>query len=67
MDRGVFDRGHGDERAIRGATIDGVVDTGAVTLVLPQNVVERLGWSNRERRSSLTRTSGGMSGRWPGP
>ena len=43
VDRGVFDRGHGEERAIRGATVDGVVDTGAVTLVLPQNVVERLG------------------------
>ena len=43
VDRGVFDRGHGEARAIRGATVDGVVDTGAVTLVLPQNVVERLG------------------------
>ena len=43
VDRGVFDRGRGEERAIRGATVDGVVDTGAVTLVLPQNVVERLG------------------------
>ena len=43
VDRGVFDRGHGDEAHIRRSTVDGIVDTGAVTLVLPQNVVERLG------------------------
>ena len=43
LDRGVFDRGHGEETDIRRSTVDGIVDTGAVTLVLPQNVVERLG------------------------
>ena len=43
LDRGVFDRGHGEEADIRRSTVDGIVDTGAVTLVLPQNVVERLG------------------------
>ena len=43
VDRGVFDRGHGAEADIRRSTVDGIVDTGAVTLVLPQNVVERLG------------------------
>ena len=42
-DRAHFRRGHGDESEIRRSTVDGVVDTGAVTLVLPQNVVERLG------------------------
>ena len=36
VDRGVFDRCHREERAIREATSDGMVDTGAVTLVLPQ-------------------------------
>ena len=51
LDRGVFDRGHGQEAEIRRSTVDGIVDTGAVTLVLPQNVVSAWGWSDRERRS----------------
>ena len=42
-DRTLFNRGHGQETDIRRSTVDGIVDTGAVTLVLPQNVVERLG------------------------
>ena len=36
VDRGVFDRGHGEERAIRGATVERGGDTGAATLALPQ-------------------------------
>ena len=43
VDRGYFRRGDRAEADIRRATVDGIVDTGAVTLVLPQNVVERLG------------------------
>ena len=43
IDRGVFERGEGEEDAIRHSSIDAIVDTGAVMLVLPQNVVERLG------------------------
>ena len=43
VDRGVFDRGQGQETDVRRATIDGMVDTGAVSLILPQDVVERLG------------------------
>ena len=42
-DRNVFDRGHGLESDIRRTTVDGLVDTGAVSLVLPQDIVERLG------------------------
>ena len=42
-DRAVVNRGSGRETDIRHTTGDGMVDTGAVTLVLPQNVVERLG------------------------
>ena len=42
-DRAVVNRGSGRETDIRHTTVDGIVDTGAVTLVLPQNVVERLG------------------------
>ena len=43
VDRGVFNRGQGQETDIRRTTIDGMVDTGAVSLILPQNIVERLG------------------------
>ncbi len=43
VDRGVFDRGHGQETDVRRTTVDGMVDTGAVSLILPQDIVERLG------------------------
>ena len=46
-DRDHFRRGCGRESDIRRSTIDAVVDTGAVTLVLPQDVVERLGLEQR--------------------
>jgi clan AA aspartic protease len=46
-DRAVVDRGYGQESDIRRSTIDAIVDTGAVTLVLPQNIVERLGLEQR--------------------
>ena len=42
-DRSVAARGLLDESAIRRTTVEGVVDTGAVMLVLPENVVSRLG------------------------
>ena len=42
-DRVVFDRGHGLETNIRRATVDGMVNTGAKSLILPQDIVERLG------------------------
>ena len=32
-----------DESTVRRTTVDGVVDTGAVMLVLPEDVVDRLG------------------------
>ena len=43
VDRENFERGLGEESAVRRARVQGIVDTGAVMLVLPQNVVERLG------------------------
>ena len=46
-DRDYFQRGHGRESEIRRSTVDAVVDTGAVALVLPRNVVERLGLKER--------------------
>ena len=42
-DRGVVRRGLSDESTIRRATVDGLVDTGAVMLMLPEDVVSRLG------------------------
>ena len=49
IDRGVFERGGGEESAIRRSSVDAIVDTGAVMLVLPQNVVERLGLEIRQQ------------------
>jgi hypothetical protein len=43
IDRGVFERGYGKESDIRRTSVKAVVDIGAVMLMLPQNVVERLG------------------------
>ena len=42
-DREVFESGYIEEDEIRSVEIEGVVDTGARTLALPQEVVERLG------------------------
>ena len=46
-DRGVVRRGLSDESTVRRATVDGVVDTGAVMLMLPEDVVSRLGLETR--------------------
>ena len=42
-DRGIASEGLRDESTVRRTTVEGVVDTGAVMLVLPENVVTRLG------------------------
>ena len=42
-ERGNVRLGLRDESSVRSTVVDGLVDTGAVMLVLPQNVVERLG------------------------
>ena len=42
-DRALAQRGYGPESGVRRSSVDAVVDTGAVMLVLPRNVVERLG------------------------
>lgn len=46
-DRGRFEHGDCQESDIRRSTVEAIVDTGAVMLVLPQNVVERLGVGTR--------------------
>lgn len=42
-DRALAEHGHREDSQVRKSSVDAVVDTGAVMLVLPQNVVERLG------------------------
>ena len=52
-DRSIARQGLGAESAIRRTTVQGVVDTGAVMLVLPENVVSRLGL-RRQREVIVT-------------
>ena len=42
-DRGYVRDGLREEASVRRTSVDGIVDTGAVLSMLPQNVVERLG------------------------
>ena len=46
-DRDIASDGFRDESTVRRTTVEGVVDTGAVMLVLPENVVKRLGLRTR--------------------
>ena len=46
-DRGAYEQGAREESSIRQTEVKGVVDTGAVALALPQNIVERLGLVTR--------------------
>ena len=46
-DRDIVSEGFRDESTVRRTTVEGVVDTGAVMLVLPENVVKRLGLRTR--------------------
>ena len=48
-DREVVSEGLRDESTVRRATVEGVVDTGAVMLVLPEDVVGRLGLRTRRK------------------
>ena len=67
-DRSVAARGLLEESAIRRTTVEGVVDTGAVMLVLPENVVGRLGprYAARGHRHLCGRTQGDPPGRRTG-
>ena len=47
VDRDIASEGLRDESTARRTTVDGVADTGAVMLVLPQDVVDRLGLRTR--------------------
>ena len=52
-DRGIVNQGLRDESTIRRTTVEGVVDIGAVMLMLPENVVSRLGLE-RQREVVVT-------------
>ena len=52
-DRGIVSQGLRDESTVRRTTVEGVVDTGAVMLMLPENVVHRLGLE-RQREVIVT-------------
>ena len=52
-DRGIVSQGLRDESTVRRTTVEGVVDTGAVMLMLPENVVGRLGLE-RQREVAVT-------------
>ena len=58
VDRGMSAQGLRDESTVRRTRVDGIVDTGAVTLVLPQNVVERLGLATHRHRHLRRREEG---------
>ena len=49
FDRAVADRGFASADSIRVETVAMVVDTGAVTLVLPEEVVDRLGLTRTQK------------------
>ena len=46
-DRVLAEHGYAQDDDVRRSTIEAIVDTGAAMLVLPQNVVERLGLEQR--------------------
>ena len=48
-DRGIVSEGLRDESTVRRTTVEGVVDTGAVMLMLPEDVVGRLGLRTRRQ------------------
>jgi clan AA aspartic protease len=47
IDRGAFKEKYIEEHKIRSVEIEGIADTGARTLALPEDVIERLGISER--------------------
>ena len=57
-DRAVVDRGHGVEADVRRTTVEGIVDTGVVSLLIPEEVASELGLRNWRTRPSSTPTSG---------
>ncbi len=48
VDRGIVERGLSEAAGVRRTRVQGIVDTGAIMLVLPQNVVEQLGLQIQE-------------------
>ena len=62
-DRGAVRLGLRAEADVRRTTVEGVVDTGAVSLVIPEEIATELsGSSTGEREPSSTRTNAGKTG-----
>ena len=60
----VVDRGHGVEADVRRTTVEGIVDTGVVSVVMPEEVASELGlrnWGTENR--GLRRRSGEWNAR----
>ena len=62
-DRAVVDRGHGVEADVRRTTVEGIVDTGVVSLVVPEGSRVSWGSGTGERELSSTQTSGERNAR----
>jgi predicted aspartyl protease len=62
-DREYVHRGDRAEADVRRTTVEGIVDTGAVNLVIPEEIARGSGCGTTEREPSSTRTSAGKSGR----
>lgn len=63
VDRQLAERGAFGEQAVRGETIDAVVDSGAIMLALPEGLVARLGIPSR--RTIATSYADGRRGELP--
>ena len=52
-DREMVNRGHGHEADVRRTTVEGIVDTGAVSLVIPEEVATELGLRRKGTRTVI--------------
>ena len=61
-DRAVFERGYSEESAIRRSSLDAIVDTGGVMLVLPQVETQMREWYGFRQRPAGGRPVTGIRG-----
>ena len=67
IDRGRALEGRLDAANVRTAAVEALVDTGAVALMLPEEIVDQLPSATRGSRSCGAPTSGRRRGGWPDP
>ena len=58
-DRALVKRGHGVEAEVRRTTVEGIVDTGAVSLVIPEEVSTQLGLEHWGTTTVVMRVTAG--------